>query len=73
VYSHLARCIEEGELTVGEVVKIPDNEVKTIEYAFSQLGHDSPFTLKPVFDACQGKYDYGLLRCVRAGLGLSES
>jgi ATP-dependent DNA helicase RecQ len=72
IYNHLARCIEEGELTMAEVVRLPDDEIRTIERAFGQLAEESPFTLKPVFDACQGKYSYGLLRCVRAGLGLSK-
>ncbi len=26
--------------------------------------------LKPVFEALQGKYDYGILRCVQAGMGV---
>jgi ATP-dependent DNA helicase RecQ len=43
--------------------------VRTIEDAFSQLPPDAPLALKPVFDAFSGKYDYGLLRCVRAAMG----
>jgi len=70
VYSQLARCIEEGELELKDVAKLPEDEIKSIEYAFSQIPNESPSTVKPVFDAFQGKYDYGLLRCVRAGLGL---
>jgi ATP-dependent DNA helicase RecQ len=72
IYSHLARCIEQGELELDDVVKLPEDEIRTIEYAFSQVPEDSPFALKPVFDAFQGKYDYGLLRCVRVGMGLGE-
>jgi ATP-dependent DNA helicase RecQ len=72
IYNHLARCIEEGELTMDEVVQLPEDEIRTIERAFSQLAEESPFTLKPVFEACEGKYSYGLLRCVRAALGLSN-
>jgi ATP-dependent DNA helicase RecQ len=70
IFSHLARCIEEGELAPGDVLQLSENEIKRIEFAFGQLPEDSPFTLKPVFDAFQGRYDYGVLRCVRAGLGL---
>ena len=70
VYSHLARCIEEGEIEVGEVVDLTDEELKAIEHAFSQLPEAAPFALKPVFDAFAGRYDYGVLRCVRAGLGM---
>jgi ATP-dependent DNA helicase RecQ len=69
IYSHLARCIEEGELGLGEVVELAEEEVRAIEYVFSVQPPDAPFSLKPVFDAFQGRYDYGLLRCVRAGMG----
>jgi ATP-dependent DNA helicase RecQ len=66
VYSHLARCIEEGEVGLREVVKLGEDELKTIQYAFEQLSPDASETLKPVYDALNGEYDYGLLRCVRA-------
>ena len=46
-----------------------EDEIRTIEYAFEQLASDSPQALKPVYDAFQGTYDYGLLRCVRAAMG----
>jgi ATP-dependent DNA helicase RecQ len=69
IYTHLSRCIEEGELALGEIVTLTDDELQAIEFAFTQLTADSPLTLKPVFDAFQGQYDYGLLRCVRAAMG----
>jgi ATP-dependent DNA helicase RecQ len=68
VYSHLSRCIEEGELPLRDVVPLDDDELKAIRDAFEQLAADSPVTLKPVYDALAGRYDYGLLRCVRADL-----
>jgi ATP-dependent DNA helicase RecQ len=68
IYGHLARCIEEGELTLRDVVRMAEDEITRIEQAFSQLPEDAPFALKPVFDALDGGYDYGLLRCVRASL-----
>jgi ATP-dependent DNA helicase RecQ len=67
VYSHLARCIEEGELRLRDVVQLTDDEIRTIQYAFEQLAPDAAMGLKPVYEALQGSYDYGLLRCVRAG------
>jgi ATP-dependent DNA helicase RecQ len=72
VYSHLARCIEEGELPLGKVVPLAEEELHAIEYAFEQLPPDSPMTLKPVYDAFDGKYDYGVLRCVRAAMAVSQ-
>jgi ATP-dependent DNA helicase RecQ len=69
VYSHLARCIEEGELALREAVDLSEDEIGAIQYALEQLPLDSSMTLKPVYDAFQGQYDYGLLRCVRAAMG----
>jgi ATP-dependent DNA helicase RecQ len=69
VFTHLARCIEEGELSLRDVVTLREDEIEAIRSAFDQLvGPDSPQTLKPVYDAFQGHYDYGLLRCVRAAM-----
>jgi len=67
--SHLARCIEEDELKLADFTNLSNDEIRTIQYAFERLADDdSPMTLKPVYDALQGRYDYGLLRCVRAGI-----
>jgi len=68
VYSHLARCIEEGELNLREAVRLTDDELHAIQYAFDQLAPDFSMALKPVYEAFQGQYDYGLLRCVRAAM-----
>ena len=69
IYTHLSRCIEEGELELSGAVGLSDDEIRAIEFAFGQLASDSPLALKPVYEAFQGKYDYGLLRCVRAAMG----
>jgi len=68
VYSHLARCIELGELLLREAVSLSEDELKTIRYALEQIAPDSAMALKPAFDALNGEYDYGVLRCVRAGM-----
>ncbi len=69
IYTHLSRCIEEGELAVEEVVELDLETRRRIEFAFDQLPEGTLMALKPVFDAFEGRYDYGLLRCVRAGMG----
>ncbi len=68
IYTHLSRCIEACELDLREVVTLSDGEIAAIEYAFDQQTSDSPQAIKPVYDTFQGKYDYGLLRCVRAAM-----
>ncbi|NEV60776.1 DNA helicase RecQ [Thiorhodococcus minor] len=71
VFTHLSRCIEEGELAVTDVVRLDPETRQRIEQAFEQLTDTTGIVLKPVYDAFEGRYDYGLLRCVRAGMGKS--
>jgi len=73
VYGHLARCIEENELGLREVVALGDDEIGAIRDAFDLLPSDSLMALKPVYDAFEGRYAYGVLRCVRAALGGADS
>ncbi|MCU0836820.1 MAG: DNA helicase RecQ [Chromatiaceae bacterium] len=68
IYTHLAHAIEEGELVVTEALPITPEEIQAIERAFRHLMPEAPFALKPVFDAFDGHYDYGILSCVRASL-----
>jgi len=68
IYTHLAQAIEEGELGVTEALSITPEEIETIARAFRHLMPEAPFALKPVFDAFDGRYDHGILSCVRAGL-----
>ncbi|MGB5736715.1 MAG: helix-turn-helix domain-containing protein, partial [Thiohalocapsa sp.] len=69
VWTHLSRCIEEGELGLDDVIQLREDELKAIRFAFEQVPPDAQMALKPVFDALQGRYEYGILRCVRAGMG----
>jgi len=68
VYSHLARCIAAHELALQEAVALGGDQIRLIEEAFAQCVGDSGETLKPVYDALAGTYDYGILRCVRAAM-----
>ncbi|CAK0775447.1 ATP-dependent DNA helicase RecQ [Gammaproteobacteria bacterium] len=73
IYGHLARAIEHGELTVTEAINLESAELVAIEDAFRALPSDSPYTLKPVFEVLGGRYEYGILRCVRAGMGQAKN
>src|SRR5690554_885157 len=67
VYTHLAGLIEQGQIEVNEVLELSQQELDTIVDVM--LAHDDePFKLKPVFDALDGAYQYGVLRCVRAAV-----
>ncbi len=63
IYKHLATAIEQGEVELNDVVDLNDKQLRTIQFAFEQSGDDK---LKPVHDALEGEYDFGVLQCVRA-------
>ncbi|MGR9072006.1 MAG: DNA helicase RecQ [Gammaproteobacteria bacterium] len=68
VYLHLSRAIEDGSVELKEAVGLSEREIASIQEAFLNLPEDRKIALKPVFDAFGGAYDYGVLRCIRAGM-----
>ncbi|MBK1693143.1 DNA helicase RecQ [Chromatium weissei] len=68
IYGHLARCIEAEKLALEDVVTVDTETRQRIEYAFAQLPNDALAELKQIFELFNGRYDYGLLQCVRAGM-----
>ena len=67
VYSHLARCIEQGELALGDVIEIKEAEINIIHEMLMTVD-DGGKTLKAVYDALDGMFDYHILRCVQASV-----
>ena len=67
IYNHLARSIEQGEVELQQVVDLSEKEIKTIQNAFLSFS-DEDRKLKPVYEALDGAFDYGLLQCVRASV-----
>lgn len=64
VYTHLADAIEAGLIEAKEVLQLSDGEHNEIINALEiNLDDDR---LKPAFDALEGMYDYGILKCVQA-------
>lgn len=68
IYGHLAAGIRSQELTVAEVVELPDTEIKHIEQVILDSQTRFGQALKPVYDALAGVYDLGVLNCVKEGL-----
>jgi ATP-dependent DNA helicase RecQ len=66
IYAHLEGLIAQGQLQVAAVVNLPQPELNLILNAFEQYADEE--RLKPVYEALEAKYDYGLLRCIRAAL-----
>ena len=65
IYGHLAKSIELGDIELQQVIDLNDREIKIIQNAFLSFS-DEEKRLKPVYDALEGAFDYGLLQCVRA-------
>ena len=67
VYSHLASCIEQGELQLNEVMDLSENDITIIHETLLNV-EDGSRKLKPAYDALDGMYDYYTLRCVQAAV-----
>jgi ATP-dependent DNA helicase RecQ len=66
IYSHLADAIETGLLEARQVVNISNDEFNTIIAVYESLDDEDKGKLKPVYEALDEAYDYGILRCVLA-------
>lgn len=64
VYTHLADAIEVGLIEAKEVLQLSDVEHNEIVNALEM--HMDDDRLKPAYDALDGSYDYGILKCVQA-------
>ena len=67
IYTHLAKSIELGDLELKQLVELNEEEIKTIQNAFLTFSDDDK-KLKPVYEALDGAFDYGLLQCVRTSV-----
>ena len=72
IFSHLSQAIEAGLLPLLDVVELQEKEIRQIEDAIISLPEEQKNTLKPVYEALDEAYDYGVLRCVRASLQNEE-
>ncbi len=68
IYGHLSEAIEQGLLELRQVIQLNDEQIHDIEDQLLELPPEELHTLKPVFEAFDGKYNYEILRCVRANL-----
>ena len=68
IYSHLADALAQGQVRLNEVVNLSETEIKEIEDTILGLPEDQKNALRPIYEALDGAYDYGILRCIRAAL-----
>jgi ATP-dependent DNA helicase RecQ len=66
IYEHLSRGILNGLVALHEVVGFTAGELEDLESTWRSLTEDQQQGLKPLYQACGGKYSYEVLRCVRA-------
>ena len=64
ILQHCAALVGSGKLSVLEATGLPETEIRQIETAHSSLPKDEQSKLKPLFERLEGRYDYGVLRCV---------
>ncbi len=68
IYSHLADTIAAGYLQIDDVIKLPAADYQIIIQTMETLEGEQEGKLKPVFEALDEKYDYGILKCVQASI-----
>lgn len=68
VYMHLSKAIAVGLVDKKEVTGLTDEDIDYIIQMAEMTGYLEDKKMKPVFDALDGMYDYGTLRCVLAEL-----
>ena len=68
IYEHLSQAIELGQLELRQVIKLNEEDIHDIEDKLLERPAEEQHILKPVFEAFNGQYDYGILKCIRANL-----
>jgi len=74
VYTELSREIAAGNLNLESVISFTEVELHLIQdtiLIFDDPGREG-MQLKPVFEALEGKYSHGVLRCVRASMSIGQ-
>jgi ATP-dependent DNA helicase RecQ len=68
VQSHLSEAIETGTLKAVDVLDLEIEDIALIESMAESLNTVEENALKPLYMALEEKWDYGVLRCVVAGM-----
>ena len=68
IYTHLADAIEIGLIDVRDVIELDDGAYDEIVYAIETMEDKDKNRLKPLYEALNQDYDYGVLRCVQASI-----
>jgi ATP-dependent DNA helicase RecQ len=66
IYGHFAEAIEAGLLDVSAVLALDAAEIDEVHAAFETCGTRDSLKLGPAHAALDGKYDFGILKCLLA-------
>ncbi len=66
IYAHCGDAIGQGLIDAQDVIPLDHEEIEPILAAFREQQETGEPRLKPVFERFEGRYDYGLLRCIAA-------
>ncbi|AFU98012.1 ATP-dependent DNA helicase RecQ [Simiduia agarivorans SA1 = DSM 21679] len=69
IYNHMAELIQSGQISLREALDINDADLARMQdEILAYDGGDEGFRFKPVYEALDGAFDYGTLKCVRAAI-----
>ncbi len=68
VYGHFAEAIEAGLIEARQILPLDDSEIDEIHAAFERCQSVDSGKLGPAHAALEGRYDYGVLKCLLAEL-----
>ncbi len=68
IYTHLAEAVADGRLKARDVVPLDDAQYAEIINALEMLDAEPDGPLKMVYEALDERYEYGILKCLLAGL-----
>jgi ATP-dependent DNA helicase RecQ len=68
IYTHLADAIEVGLLDIHDVVELDEAQYNEIVFVIESLEDEEKGRIKPLYDALDEEYDYGVLKCVQASI-----
>ena len=66
VLDHLTLAVQHGRLSAREVVALSEPEIAHIRQVWCGLPEDDQRSVKALYEAFEGRHDYGVLRCLRA-------
>ncbi|MEE9357261.1 MAG: helix-turn-helix domain-containing protein [Sedimenticolaceae bacterium] len=66
IYSHFAEAVEAGMVDVREILPLNPVQYSEIIATLEMERSCEEGKLKPLYEALDGRYDYGILKCIMA-------